>query len=319
MRPPLSVSNASARWALAALPLAFTGLMVGAVAGVAWRYSGHRSILAGLGAFALLVFVAGVMRAFRNRIGIRLSRVRLGGDVLQVEPGQREIALVDIRDVHVRDAFPFELVALRLDDGSRIAFAYAHRNALTRLRSPMLAQLLARLPDASVPERAPRLGGELSTMPWWARCPELLAIPLCTAAGAAIAALCFVLALLWPSVFAMPPWWVVVPICAVGVVAGTMTFLALRTWRSPPDVRLWKGVLLVRCKRRGRLVERCHPLDGVAGVRYSRAVGRRRRVCLFALELRGVLSTRALRITFPVQSSQAVMQALRWPRNDERL
>ena len=316
MRPALSLSNASARWRLAALPLGFAGLVALGFACLAWRYPGQRSLMHGCVALALAVFALGAVLGFRKRIGIRLSRVRLDGDVLQVEPGQRAIALADVRDVHVRDVFPLELVALRLDDGSRIAFGYAHRNALTRLRSPMLTQLLARLPDASVPERAPRLGGDLATMPWWARCPELLAIPLCMAAGIAIALLCMVPAFAWPATFYMPPWWGVSAICGAGVATGAMVFLAIRTWRSPPDVRLWKGVLLVRCKRRGRLIERCHPLDGVAGVRYSRALGRRRRVCLFALELRGVLSTRALRITFPVQSSQGVLRTLRWPGND---
>ena len=321
MRPPLSVSNASARWRLAALPLAFASLVALGFACLAWRYSGHRSMLLGMGACGLAVFIAGSAFAFRDRLGARLVRVRLDDDGLRVEQGGRStrIDLAQVRDVRIRDAFPLEAITLRLADGSRLALAFAHRNALTRLRSPMLAQLLERLPDASVPARAPRLGGDIGMLPWWARCPELMAIPLFAVAGIVIALSCFTMAMLWPAVFDMPPWWIAVSTCGGGMLIGAMTFLAIRIRRSPPDVRLWKGVLLVRCKRRGRFIERCHPLDGVAGVRYSRALGRRRRVCLFAIELRGVLSTRALRITFPAQSSQAVLGALRWPRNDECL
>jgi len=314
MHSPLSVSNASARWRLAALPLCFVLPVGAAFAGIAWRYSGHHSLALGFGALALATVIIGSAWAFRNRIGGRLSRVRLDGDVLHLEPGQREIALSDISDLFVRDMFPLEVVMLRLSDGSRLAFAFSHRNALTRLRSPMLVDLLARMPDVSIRERAPRLGGDVAALPWWARCPELLAIPLGGMCGVAIATLCVLPMLIWPTVFDAPPWALsLIYGAGAGVVAGAMTFLAIRSWCTPPDVRLWKGVLLVRCKRNGRLVERCHPLDGVAEVRYSRAFGRRRRVCLFAIELRGVLATRARRITFPAQSSQAVLRTLRWP------
>jgi len=323
MRSPLSVSDAAARWRLAAVPLCITGLIALSLACVAWRFSAHRAIAACFGALALAVLVSGLTSAFRIRTGDKLRRVRLDGDVLHVEHGATSagsavacIPLTQIRDVHVRDLFPLEVVTLRLADSSRIAFAFAHRNALTRLRSPALTELLARLPDASMRERAPRLGGDIASLPWWARCPDLLAIPLCAAAGVTIAALCFVPAMLWPTVFDSPPWWVAMLVCVAGIPVGATTFLAVRTWRTPPDVRLWKGVLLVRCRRNGRLIERCHPLDGIAGVRYSRAFGRRRRVCLFAIDLRGVLGTRALRITFAAQSSKTVLRALRWPGSE---
>jgi len=318
MRSPLSLSDAAARRRLAAVPLCFTGLIVVALAFVAWRHSAHSTVVGCLCALIVAVFAVGLTMAFRNRIGDPLSRVRFDGDALRVEHGADPagVPLAIVRDVHVRDLFPLEVVSLRLADGSRIAFAFAHRNALTRLRSPSLAHLLARLPDASLRERAPRLGGDIARLPWWARCPELLAIPLGAIIGVAIAALSFVPTMLWPAVFDAPRWWVALLVCGAGVAGGAMVFLAIRTWRTPPDVRLWKGVLLVRCRRNGRLIERCHPLDGVAGVRYSRAFGRHRRVCLFAIELRGVLATRALRITFPAQSSQAVLRTLRWPGSE---
>lgn len=315
MRSSLSVSHAVARWYVAAIAVSCAMPIALALASLATRYAAHRVVAASFAALAIVMFVAGLVWAFRHRIGFRLERVRLDAEMLRVENahGERGIAFAQIRDLQVRDVFPLEVVTLRLADDSRLGFAFAHRNALTRLRSPTLAELIARLPDASVRERAPRLGGEVSVLPWWARCPELLAIPTATAVGVACAALCYVFAFAWPSAFDIPPWWGATSICISGVLVGTMVYLAIRTFRTPPDVRLWKGVLLVRCTRRGRLVERCHPLDGVAGVRYSQAFGRRRRVCLFAIELRGVLSSRALRITFPAQSSQAVLRTLRWP------
>ncbi|WP_281779533.1 hypothetical protein [Lysobacter auxotrophicus] len=300
---------------MAAVPLSCAGAIALALACFGWRHAAHRPVAAGAVALAVAVFAGGIVSALRNRIGVRLERVRIEAEALRIGSGQgeRAIELVQVRDVQVRDVFPLEVVTLRLADDARCSFAFAHRNAFTRLRSPMLAELLARLPDTSVRERAPRLGGEVSTLPWWARCPELMAIPLATVLAIGSVVSCYLIALAWPAAFDAPPWWVAIAACCAGAIVGTMVFLAIRSSRTPPDVRLWKGVLLVRCKRRGRWVERCHPLDGVAGVRYSRALGRTRRVCLFAIELRGVLSSRALRITFPAQSSQAVLRTLRWP------
>ncbi|MDR0183174.1 hypothetical protein [Lysobacter arvi] len=315
MRSPLSVSHAAARWCVAAVPLFCASLPALAFATLAWRYSAYRSVATGLGALAAAVFLAGCALACRNRIGDRLHRVRLADDALHVEHGlgERLVPLSLVRDVRVRDVFPLELVTLRLADDAPLSFGFTHRNLLTRLRSPMLAELLAKLPDASIRERAPRLGGDAAVLPWWARCPELLAMPAAAALGVLCAASGPLAATLWPAAFAFPPWPLSLLICGVGLGTGTIAFLVLRSWRTPPDVRLWKGVLVVRRSRRGRLVERCHPLDGVAGVRYSRAIGRDRRVCLFAIELRGVLSSRALRITFPAHSSDSVLQTLRWP------
>ncbi|WP_206861354.1 hypothetical protein [Lysobacter changpingensis] len=315
MRSSLSVSNAAARWRVAAVPLYCAGVPGVALAWLAWRCAESRPMVAGFGAVAAAVLAAGLMSACRNRIGERLSRVRLDGDALHVEHGhgERHVALAQVRDVEVRDVFPLEVVTLRLADDARLGFAFAHRNALTRVRSPMLAELLRRLPDPSMRECAPRLGGDIAAMPWWARCPELVAMPLSTASGLVVAVSCHVPAMLWPGSFDAPSWWLAPLVCGAGLALGTIAFVVLRSWRTPPDVRLWKGVLVVRRTRRGRLIERCHPLGGVAGVHYSRAFGRKRRVCLFAIELRGVLSSRALRITFPAHSSQAVLRTLRWP------
>lgn len=313
MRSPLSVSNAAARWRLAVVPLCCTGLFELTFAGLAWRYAVHRSAVTTCVALALVILVTGMALAIKKRVGGWLDRVRLDGDVLHVGQGERRVALPQVRDVLVRDVFPLEVVTLHLDDDTRVRFAVAHCNALTRLRSPMLAGLLGRLPDASMRECAPRLGGDISAMPAWVRCPELLAMPVSAALGLAVAASCHVTAMLWPSLIDAPSWWLAPIACGAGLALGTIAFLVLRSWRTPPDVRLWKGMLVVRRTWRGRLIERCHPLDGVKGVRYSRAFGRKRRVCLFAIELRGVLSSRALRITFPAQSSQAVLCRLRWP------
>lgn len=105
MRSPLSVSSAAARWRLAALPLCCTCLVVLAFAGLAWRYSPHRSMAVGFAAAGLVAFVMGLVWAFRRRIDVRLSRVQVEGDELHVDGGGA-IVFADLQDVYVRDVFP---------------------------------------------------------------------------------------------------------------------------------------------------------------------------------------------------------------------
>ena len=101
MRSSLSVSNAAARWRVAAVPLYCAGVPGVALAWLAWRCAESRPMVAGFGAVAAAVLAAGLMSACRNRIGERLSRVRLDGDALHVEHGhgERHVALAQVRDV----------------------------------------------------------------------------------------------------------------------------------------------------------------------------------------------------------------------------
>lgn len=316
--PPLSVCSRTARLLAISVPV-MSGFILGALLIFsAWQAAREEPGVAWvLMSIALLAVGMGTSFAYLRRIKQDLAEVRDAGEALQVIQSDRcfVLPLSDIIAISVRDAFPLELITIEDAHGEKTTFAVAHRNAITRLPSPVVEMLWRRVPRAFDAANEGRLSGPVEQLPWWARFTEILiALPF-PLLGVFITSAAY-MAARSGHIDPPPPSWFGPTMLAMTTMVGALAYLVLRTARSPNEVYLRGAALIIRETHLGYLRERCIQLSEVADVSQSGPWGRSKPIMLFTVHLRDQRLPRVARrpitfITRRPENAIALLQTVR--------